>query len=846
MPEFPHLNLPFKVSGSLLPSDRRPNKRKQQQTVTNLSNRSQHGQSLASSAGNLLNSWDQQRTQRASTQIPLPNPNDIPVFLKVDTEVFQADSLTNWGIEIISEEQDGYIIGASVDNLSAFQKNVNQFLQEKGRYKDTAAKIWEFLEDDSWRVSQLLKGELGKIWESIVDTEVYTVELGISCYVVSKLEYPTRDKDMSDEQFANEVLAFELAERKLLIERDAKQMVRENEIEQYMRIYGGVVQDIWENKTDAVYFKVSITGNGLKDIVNTYQYLFEAQLPASYGVERVESSEILDDNVVELTAPPTGASKVCVIDSGIQEDHRLIRLAIDTESSRSYVDQDSSTVDLVRISGHGTKVAGTILYPYSIPTAGSYQLSTIIQNARILNDRNKISDQRFIPSLLTQIVADYIGTRIFNLSVAEDFAFSGNHMPALAGAIDKLTYENDLLFIIAAGNLFLKTEDQEYPGIEDHLLSGNNYPEYLSHSMSAIACPGVSFFGLTVGSISLHDFEDDDHKSIAGKDRVSPFSRTGLGMWGSLKPDVVEFGGDLILNKHTNTITGNRSTCPNVVNSTRYNASAVGNDYGTSFSTPKVSFIASMLQAQLPNEPAQMYRALIVQSARLPGHCINSPTLNDFRHYGYGVPSLNRALENSASRITLIQNGRIAPKRGDIYRVNIPDELRGEGRNFSLLVEVTLAFTAKTRTTRRGSHSYLSSWLEWQSTKYNERFEAFRDRVIRFIDQDGQSVRNTDTERDLTPIPWCIRENPAWTENGINRNNSTVQKSWAVIEPHRFANEFCISVISHASWDKNLEHEIPYSICISFEAVGEQIPVYTLISEAQIETEVLLETEVQI
>lgn len=347
------------------------------------------------------------------------------------------------------------------------------------------------------------------------------------------------------------------------------------------------------------------------------------------------------------------------------------------------------------------------------------------------------------------------------------------------------------------------------------------------------------------GSIAKDSFEDDDYKSLAGDNFVSPFSRTGLGMWGNIKPDVVEFGGDLLKNKNSEELKIGEQLCPELVNSTMHGASAVGKDsYGTSFSTPKVSYIASRLQAEHSAETAQMYRALIIQSARLPNHCFNNPTLNDFRYYGYGVPDLNRALNNSANRITFIPDVSISAKKADIYRLNVPSKLRGEGRNFRILIEVTLAFTAKTRLTRKGSHSYLSNWLEWQSSKYNEGFNSFRNRTIEYLELDEEVIEAGGMEEGLNSIKWCIRENPAYTNNEINRNNSTVQKSWAIIEPHQFAEEFSIAVIGHAGWDKNPENDVPYAICVSFEALGSELNVYNLLAEAQIEIPIEQEVEI--
>ena len=539
---------------------------------------------------------------------------------------------------------------------------------------------------------------------------------------------------------------------------------------------------------------------------------------------------------LDLQPPEKNAGRVCVIDSGIQEGHLLLAPAIDGFASRSYVIGDNSVADHVRISGHGTKVAGKILYPGPVPQAGPYALRSIIQNARILDKNNRISNEQFGPDLMEQIVKDFPDTRIFNLSVSQDEAFNGTHMSSLAGAIDKLMHERDVLFIIASGNLDSDCDEARKLGISQHLANGRDFPVYLTDPLCRIASPGVSFFALTVGSIAEGSYLDEDYESIAGHDHVSPFSRSGPGLWGSIKPDVVEYGGDLVKGRYSNVIIKHDATAVQTINSTMHGASVVGRDaIGTSFSAPKVSYIASLLQAEHPNESALMYRALIVQSAKLPEHCFHNPTSDDFKFYGYGIPDVDRALNNTPRRITYVQYGTVLPKRADIYHLNIPDELKGEGRNFEILVEVTLSFTSRTRLTRKGAHSYLATWLEWRSSKYNENMKSFRTRTIDYLDQEEADGHLP--EEGEGAIQWCLRENPAWADNDINRNNSTVQKSWTVIQPHQFAEDFSLAVIGHSGWDKDLEAETDYALTISFEVIGEEIPLYQLIAEAQIETE---------
>jgi|APEBP8051073178_1049388.scaffolds.fasta_scaffold01816_7 subtilisin family serine protease len=833
MPEFPHLKLPIKVQGSLSKPSRGFSTT-QSRTLENKTNRQAHAHGLQQKLQSLAGKWRGVIEAKKEQGVEVRNPDHIPLFLQIDKDAMPIDSLVNWGIDIVSEEPDGYIIGASIDNLTAFQENVNQFLNGQGRYKDTAAKIWDINDDISWR-TDLIKGELKSIWDNINLGQNYFVEVGVSCQVPNKKKYPAINDFDSEENYNKKVDEFHEHEREIQIARGEKQLEREADIEYYVNSYGGTVIAIWDNEIDVVYFKIEINGAGLRDIVFNYQHLFEVKLDSPYSVAK-NAVAIEDDYQPDLIPPIDTHSVVCVIDSGIQEGHRLILPAIIEADSRSYVNGDDSVSDFVKSSGHGTHVAGVVLYPNGVPKTGPYQLETKIQNARILDRDCRISDREFGPVLMEKIVSDFSNTKIFNLSVCDLSAYSGTHMPALAASIDKLMHEKDVLFVIASGNLYLDSSEEDNLGIAQHFEKGRKYPTYLDENSSKIASPSVSFFAITVGSISHSDFEDENYIHISGKDYISSYSRSGLGMWGCIKPDVVEYGGDYIVNKQSPEIINHEATSIELVNSTMHNASAVGRDScGTSYSAPKVTYILSRLLAEHPTQSALMLKALLVQSARLPSHCFDSPSHNDFRYYGYGIPNLDRALNNHTGRVTFIQNGSIGAKKADIYRLNIPPEIRGEGKNFKILVEVTLTFTARTRLTRKGAHSYLSTWLEWQSSKYNEGFNSFRSRTLQYLEQEegGENFEDQGTDS----IRWCLRENPKYSSNEINRNNSATQKSWVLLDPHQFADEFCIAVVGHAGWDKNLESSVSYALCVSFEAFGEAIEIYAPLSQAQIEIE---------
>ena len=92
MSDFPHLKLPFKVDGVIRPSSQKYSPKIGEITRENKENRrQQHGEYLKNSANNLIDKWNNVKVSKRAEGIELPNDNDIPVFLKVDTAVFNLD-----------------------------------------------------------------------------------------------------------------------------------------------------------------------------------------------------------------------------------------------------------------------------------------------------------------------------------------------------------------------------------------------------------------------------------------------------------------------------------------------------------------------------------------------------------------------------------------------------------------------------------------------------------------------------------------------------------------------------------------------------------------------------------
>jgi hypothetical protein len=846
---FPHIELFLTVEGraaSSTPPRRSP------RSQENLGNRDGHGRTLRNSTSGIVSSWQEQLEERKQEHKP-DLPEAVPLILQIDPTAFDTEELRKFGIETISELEDGYIIGASADlQLTDLQKKIEQFINaERGGGK--VSEIWDVL-DGTRRPEYILSPELQQQWDLIQEAQTYTVDVGIACLgSKSQLkDYPKREGYKSDENHIEGIRRW-MSDRELTYQAwDDLKLQRENEFERFVAEYQGEILQIIDGNTppfcelpDSFSCRVSISGKGLKDLVLNFPYVFDVSLPDDVREDLPVESQLGDrEPAFSLAEPESAAPKVCIIDSGIQEQHPLLRAAIAANDSRSWVPNETGlTADLVQNGGHGTPVAGAVLYPHTIPQSGQQQALCWLQNARVLDLNCCLPPTLFPPALIADVVEFYhqqTGKRIFNHSIAARTPCRTQYMSAWAAEIDNLIWQKDILFVVAAGNIpFEQRIGNLRLSVRDCLENGTAYPSYLLEDSCRIPNPAQSFQALTVGSISPATFRDLSRASIAQKDYPSSFSCTGLGIWDSIKPEVVEYGGDLVIDNGT---PPNLSTppevCPELVRSNLNGGPLVSRDrVGTSFAAPKVTHIAACLATELPNESCLLYRALIVQSARLPDwvETENFDLYSAIRLLGYGIPDLNRALGGSSHRITLISRGdrRIAARQAHVYQVSLPNELRSPGENRDIRVEITLSYKAQPRRTRRARRKYLSTWLDWECSKKGEAPERFLERVLQQYDAPAES------EEGESIFDWFLSKRKNWGKaRNVSRQEGTLQKDWAIVKSYDLRESFCIAVVGHEGWNNDPNNDVPYALVVSFEAVDINISIYTAIANVQVPIQV--------
>ena len=833
---FPHLPLIQTITGTHKPASNGRKKTINPITAANIANREVYGRSLIAATSSLKDQRERVISERREAGLPdIPEQTAIPVFLKVDTNLFNIESLKGMGIDIIAEELNGYIIGASTDGFASLQAKIEKFINEDGKYKNQAAQLWEINIGTSWKTEQILCETLRNKWPTILDTEIFTVDISVACYIAIPAQ-PQKNDNETDEQFEAKIERWNTKVREINLNQADLADAREESIHRFLSSYNADINPESVQFDDSFCFRVTLSGAALRDFVLNYPYVFEVA-EYSENEQPISINGQAVDNDLEIIAPTENAPHVCIIDSGIQENHRLLSESIISSESTNYDTFDNTTSDLYGNGGHGTRVAGAVLFGENIPSGGVFQPHCFLLNARVLNRFNQMSSSLYPPALIKDIVNNFETAKIFNMSINMTIPCRIVHMSPWAAMIDLLSHQKGVLFVVSTGNLKDSTSQVTNPGIIEHLSAGRNYPDYLYEASCRISDPAQSKFAITVGSVCLSDFEDLDRISFGKRDQISSFSRTGLGLWGGIKPEVVEYAGDWVREKLGANLSYESSINPLLL---RVGGTGVDrNAIGTSFAAPKVTHIASRIQAELPGQNALLYKALVIQSARLPEQVFRQPTLEAIRTFGYGIPNLTRALDNSQRRVTLTTVSSVKPGNANLYTINIPPELRRQGASFDMLIEVTLCFTAIPRRTRRKTQSYLSSWLSWESSKLGESFETFKTRVLKYIDNPDAEI-----DQDIDTISWSIWSNPLWGAiKGLKRQDSATQKDWVILKSNRLTEQLSFSIIGHKGWEKDLNIGIPFSFTVSIEALEGELEVYENI---RLSNQITIEQEITV
>ena len=321
--------------------------------------------------------------------------------------------------------------------------------------------------------------------------------------------------------------------------------------------------------------------SAVADDLLRYRDVRTVDLPPRIGLEPIlvrADVQQLD----EVPDPPPDAPGLVVLDTGIAAGHPVLAPAVGDAQSflenhgclvvdLSYGDHNKPylgrhvsglevTLDALSRElagapaaddhGHGTFVSGIALYNDVAECLRNRRFVPELRlfSGRILDHQNQ-GNPTLIENQVERAVRYFVenyGCRVFNLSYGDhNKPYLGRHVAGLAVTLDALSRELDVLFVVPTGNY---EGDDDGPG-DWH----TEYPGYLLGDSATLLDPAPALNALTVGSLARHERNarwpnDPAYRPIARTDQPSPFTRRGPSVNRAVKPDLVDYGGNMIVN----------------------------------------------------------------------------------------------------------------------------------------------------------------------------------------------------------------------------------------------------------------------------------------------------------
>ncbi len=509
---FPHLNL---VLRSTRPARYHGFGSDDPRVAANNRNRAAHSRRLRQSLNTLLQGFHQRSAERAEAGLT-PIESGVPFVVEIP-EGFDLDVLVaRFKLEVVAEDEVSTAEGARRYVLVASERiEDSQLLALVEAFASatwgsgSVAAVLEIIDDpgDPRRLDAILSKKLRAAWPLSAD-ENFLLDVSFQTRgVLADLgDRPRKDRKDSPEQHERKIAVwFDENKDRIYEHWDEFTLQLEEEVRRIIAEHRGEIVRQWEdgqwtvteakvNFPDSISMRIRMAGHGFTDLILNHPRIFEVAEPDETEIIEVPVAGLPEGPPpFQLQPPPANAPLVCVIDSGMQEGHRLLAPAVATDLSVCLIPgrQPDDVADEVLGGGHGTRAGGAVLYPVEIPAIGSDEARCWLGNARVLNNDCKLSNSLFPPAMLERIVDHFRGCKIFVHSINTQTPAPTRHMSAWAAKMDELSYTKDALFIVSAGNLPLR-QPAPGKGFLDHLSDDQTHPEYLLSPSARVASPAQS------------------------------------------------------------------------------------------------------------------------------------------------------------------------------------------------------------------------------------------------------------------------------------------------------------------------------------------------------------------
>lgn len=616
--------------------------------------------------------------------------------------------LEDAGLQVVSIEPDRAIVAFRDDqNLTAFHEAIKRYEAgprsginptTKEPYKGTALDVFEYVEAAQMRIWSRAD-RIGAALGEVIGRDGGQIEKA-KRYVI-EVELWHRGTDALSKAAVAEV--------ETLIKAAKKQ--DERLLDSFVGAYTCLA-------------KVAVSGATLSQLLDL-PIVAEADLPPVPVFDAVQAARATPRSFPKPPRPDLNGPRVCILDSGITAGHPLLRANVGHEEA--VLTTATSPADE---HGHGTRVAGVAVFGSVRASyeAGSFASPILLFSGRVLNEHNHFDDEKLIVNQMRDAIRIFTKAphhcRVFNLSLGSRAASLGRKQSSWAEALDLLARDEGVVLVVSTGNnLEVFTGD-----VREAERVLKRHPDQLLNDNARLSDPATAALAVTVGALAEHDLVAVRHSTSAGdlvrpvakRDEPAPFTRVGPGIGNGVKPEFVDFGGNLVWN---GTGSGRRVIRDDqgvaVMSLAReHTRQLFAYDVGTSYAAPRVARTAALLwhrlRADLGSDPhPNLVRVVLATAATIP---VASRDLVEsklgaeavLRVCGYGQVDDDLALESSDRRVTLVAQDKLALDHFRIYEVPIPAELKGAAGE--KVISAALAFDPPVRRRRQ---DYLGTQMDF-------------------------------------------------------------------------------------------------------------------------------------
>jgi serine protease AprX len=381
-------------------------------------------------------------------------------------------------------------------------------------------------------------------------------------------------------------------------------------------------------------------------------------------------SEFANENLKTFLNGERIESDTCIgiIDGGISDYNPFLKPYI--VARETYVGKDYQN------PSHATFIASTIQYGNILNDIGapSSQLFHFVDVIAIPNSNPKFGpvdtvSEESLMEIIEEVMEKYAGTtKIWNLSLGIESKVCNGSMSDLGVFLDYIQDKYHVQMFVSSGNLNTPPL-REWPVQAD------------MNERDRIISPADSVRAISVGAVALYESAD----SIVKSNEPSPFSRRGPGANYIVKPDVVDYGGNI-------------SRDFNIAGLGMKGMDIRGNvieGVGTSYSTPRVAQKFAAVYDEMVERDLLLAKAMVIHSARMNSRDVLDRYPDNIKYYGFGMPSVDvqDILQCSKNEITLVFRQKVTQGTHlEMFNFPYPPSLMHGGKCFGE-IGMTLAYS---------------------------------------------------------------------------------------------------------------------------------------------------------